>query len=178
MEIREVEKRFDARLKSYDPSKRVGAGSSFNPDRFVEVKEDKFNPEVRVNQGGVKPDKLGDTLSIMKLISTLNQFGEVEIFGTNDNEGKIQGIAFADGGYDVYVDLTNFPSVEIGKEKYFAEKSGVGVLELALYIIRKTIYINRLMGGNKWSSHGLLNLAIEIIAHIDHLKIYNIKKLR
>ena len=58
MEIREVEKRFDARLKSYDPSKRVGAGSSFNPDRFVEVKEDKFNPEVRVNQGvEFNPDK-------------------------------------------------------------------------------------------------------------------------
>ena len=59
MEIRrEVEKRFDARIKSYDPSKRVGADSSFNPDRFVEVKEEKFNPEVRVNQGvEFNPDK-------------------------------------------------------------------------------------------------------------------------
>ena len=149
MEIREVEKRFDARLKSYDPSKRVGAGSSFNPDRFVEVKEDKFNPEVRVNQDGESVTNcynvLEDTISIMKLISTLNQFGEVEIFGTN--EGKVQGIAFANGEYDVYVDLSLYPSVEIGKEKYFAEKSGVGVLELALYIMRKSISINKLMGG-------------------------------
>ena len=173
MEIkRTVERKFDVKSKTFDPSKRVVAeDNSFNPDRFVEVKEEKFNPEVRVNQGGeFNPDKfievkevneservesedsnkLGNTLFIMKLISTLNQFGEVEIFGTS--EGNISGITFVDGEYDLYVDFTDFPSVEIGKEKYFAEKSGAGVLELALYIVRKTNYINRLMGDNKWSS--------------------------
>ena len=152
MEIREVEKRFDARLKSYDPSKRVGADSSFNPDRFVEVKEEKFNPEVRVNQGGeFNPDKfievseservesedsnkLGDTLFIMKLISVLYQFGNVEVIGTND--GRITAIDFSNG-YSIYVDLTNFPSVKVGNEKYFTDVSAAGVLELALFIIRK-----------------------------------------
>jgi hypothetical protein len=42
---REVEKRFDARSSSFDPSKRVVADNSFNPDRFVEVK---YDPSKRV----------------------------------------------------------------------------------------------------------------------------------
>ena len=123
MEIREVEKRFDAKSKSYDPSKRV-----------MSIETEGYN-------------KLRDTICIMKLISILNQFGEVEIFGTS--EGTISSITFADGEYDIYVDLTDFPSVEIGYEKYFAEKSSAGVLELALYIVLKMNYVNRLMGGNK-----------------------------
>ena len=148
MEIkRTVEKRFDAKSKSYDPSKRVVAeDNSFNPDRFVEKSYDPSRRVMSIETEGY--NKLSDTICIMKLISTLNQFGEVEIFG----KGNISGITFVDGEYDLYVDFTDFPSVEIGKEKYFAEKSGAGVLELALYIVRKTNYINRLMGGNKWSS--------------------------
>ena len=153
MEIkRTVEKRFDAKSKSYDPSKRVVANDSFNPDRFVE----KFNPEARVNQGGeFNPDKfievneservesedsnkLGDTLFIMKLISTLNQFGKVEVNGTND--GKITAIHFSNG-FSLYVDLTNFPSVKVGDEKYFTDVSATGVLALARFIIRKLNYI-------------------------------------
>ena len=150
MEIkRTVEKRFDAKSKTFDPSKRVVAeDNSFNPDRFVEKSYDPSRRVMSIETEGY--NKLGDTLCIMKLISTLNQFGEVEIFG--NSEGNISGITFVDGEYDLYVDFTDFPSVEIGKEKYFAEKSGAGVLELALYIVRKTNYINRLMGGNKWSS--------------------------
>ena len=150
MEIkRTVEKRFDAQSKTFDPSKRVGAeDNSFNPDRFVEKSYDPSRRVMSIETEGY--NKLGDTLCIMKLISTLNQFGEVEIFG--NSEGNISGITFVDGEFDLYVDFTDFPSVEIGKEKYFAEKSGAGVLELALYIVRKTNYINRLMGGNKWSS--------------------------
>ena len=145
MEIRrEVEKRFDAKSKTFDPSKRVVADDSFNPDRFVEKSYDPSRRVMSIETEGY--NKLHDTVSIMKLISTLNQFGEVEIFGS---EGKISSITFADGEYDMYVDLTNFPSVEIGEEKYFAENGGAGVLELALYIVRKTNYINRLMGGNK-----------------------------
>lgn len=38
--------------------------------------------------------------------------------------------------------------------------------------------IARIQNDRIYRVHGLLNLAIEIIAHIDHLKIYNIKKLR
>lgn len=157
MEIRrEAEKRFDAKSKSYDPSKRVGADSSFNPDRFVEVKEEKFNPEVRVKQEGefnpdkfievneservesVDSNKLGDTLFIMKLISTLNQFGKVEVNGTND--GKITAIHFSNG-FSLYVDLADFPSVKVGDTKYFTDVSAEGVLELARHIILKYNYI-------------------------------------
>ena len=170
MEIREVEKRFDARLKSYDPSKRVGAGSSFNPDRFVEVKEDKFNPEVRVNQGGeFNPDKfievnesekvesedsnkLGDTLFIMKLISVLYQFGNVEVSGTND--GRITAIDFSTGDeYTLHVDLTDVKSVKVGEDKHLNDVSAAGVLELALYIVSKYNYaIRKMRKDNKWSS--------------------------
>ena len=170
MEIRrEVEKRFDAKLKSYDPSKRVGAGSSFNPDRFVEVK----NPEVRVNQGGeFNPDKfieveevneservesedsnkLGDTLFIMKLISVLYQFGNVEVSGTND--GRITAIDFSTGDdYSLHVDLTDVKSVKVGEDKHLNDVSAAGVLELALYIVSKYNYaIRKMRKDNKWSS--------------------------
>lgn len=158
MEIREVEKRFDAKLKSYDPSKRVGADSSFNPDRFVEVK----NPEVRVNQGSeFNPDKfievseservesedsnkLGDTLFIMKLISVLYQFGNVEVSGTND--GRITAIDFSTGDeYTLHVDLTDVKSVKVGEDKHLNDVSAVGVLELALYIVSKYNYAIRKM---------------------------------
>lgn len=37
--------------------------------------------------------------------------------------------------------------------------------------------IARIQNDRIYRVHGLLNLAIEIIAHIDHLKIHNIKKL-
>lgn len=173
MEIREVEKRFDAKLKSYDPSKRVGADSSFNPDRFVEVKEENFNPEVRVNQGGeFNPDKfievkevseservesedsnkLGDTLFIMKLISVLYQFGNVEVSGTND--GRITAIDFSTGDeYTLHVDLTDVKSVKVGEDKHLNDVSAAGVLELALYIVSKYNYaIRKMRKDNKWSS--------------------------
>lgn len=165
MEIREVEKRFDARLKSYDPSKRVGAGNSFNPDRFVEVKEENFNPEVRVNQGGeFNPDKfievkevseservesedsnkLGDTLFIMKLISVLYQFGNVEVSGTND--GRIIAIDFSTGDeYTLHVDLADVKSAKVGEDKHLNDVSAAGVLELALYIVSKYNYAIRKM---------------------------------
>lgn len=162
MEIREVEKRFDAKLKSYDPSKRVGADSSFNPDRFVEVKEENFNPEVRVNQGGeFNPDKfievseservesedsnkLDDTLFIMKLISVLYQFGNVEVSGTND--GRITAIDFSTGDeYTLHADLTDVKSVKVGEDKHLNDVSAAGVLELALYIVSKYNYAIRKM---------------------------------
>ena len=146
MEIRRVEKRFDAKSKIFDPSKRVVAeDNSFNPDRFIKKSYDPSRRVMSIETEG--HNQLHVTIGIMKLISTLNQFGEVEISGTR--EGNISGITFVDGEYDLYVDLTDFPSVEIGKDKYFVEKSGAGILELALYIIRKTNYVNRLMGDNK-----------------------------
>ena len=170
MEIREVEKRFDARLKSYDPSKRVGAGSSFNPDRFVEVKEDKFNPEVRVNQGGeFNPDKfievneservesedsnkLGNAIFVAKLIAILNQFGTVEISGNKDS--IITAIDFSTGDeYTLHVDLTDVKSVKVGEDKHLNDVSAAGVRELALYIVSKYNYaIRKMRKDNKWSS--------------------------
>lgn len=40
------------------------------------------------------------------------------------------------------------------------------------------VEIARIKNDRIYRVHGLLNLAIEIIAHIDHLKIYNVKNLR
>lgn len=40
------------------------------------------------------------------------------------------------------------------------------------------VEIARIQNDRIYRVHGLLNLAIEIIAYIDHLKIYNIKRLR
>ena len=136
MEIREVEKRFDARLKSYDPSKRVGAGSSFNPDRFV---EEKFNPEARVESvEDFKDEPLHHSIFVDALIGILNQIGNTVMDGTRIN--------FTTGEeHTLSIDLTDFPSVKVGNDNYFVEISGAGVLELALYIVRKYNYIGRRM---------------------------------
>ena len=145
MEIRrEVEKRFDAKSKTFDPSKRVGAeDNSFNPDRFV---EEKFNPEARVESvEDFKDEPLHHSIFVDALIGILNQIGNTVMDGTRIN--------FSTGEeHTLSIDLTDFPSVKVGNENYFVEISGAGVLELALYIVRKTNYVNRLMGGNKWGS--------------------------
>lgn len=135
MEIRRsVERRFDAKSKTFDPSKRVEGG--FNPDRFV---EEKFNPEVRVESvEDFKDEPLHHSIFVDALIGILNQIGNAIIDGTK--------IKFSTGEeHTLSIDLTDFPSVKVGNENYFVEISGAGVLELALYIVRKYNYIGRRM---------------------------------
>lgn len=140
--FREVEKSFDTKRKSsFDPSKRVGSydyepeykPKAYDPSKRIVIEDDieaKETESKRVESVG--SNKLDYTKFITKLISTLDQFGHVEIDGNDD--GVITGIRFSTRECPVYVNLTDFPSVKVGARSYFAETSALGVLELALYI--------------------------------------------
>ena len=111
-----------------------------------------------------------------KLRSILSQYGKVTKVAINKLE-------FKSGRYRRYIWLDDITikdcsvrlAARISSAYYCLDKNTENVLTGGT---ATEVEVARIQNDRIYRVHGLLNLAIEIIAHIDHLKIYNIKKLR
>ena len=111
-----------------------------------------------------------------KLRSILSQYGKVTKVAINTLE-------FKSGRYKriIWLDEINIKdcsvrlAARISSAYYCLDKNTENVLT---GVTATEVEIARIQNNRIYRVDGLLNLAIEIIAHIDHLKIYNMKKLR
>ena len=111
-----------------------------------------------------------------KLYHILKQYGKVKKVSINQLEfksGRYKRIIWLD---DITIkDCSVRLAARISSVYYCLDKNtenvltGIRATEVEIAVIKNN-RVHRV--------HGLLNLAIEIIVHIDNLKIYNIKRLR
>lgn len=111
-----------------------------------------------------------------KLFNILKQYGNVNQVANNKLE-------FKSGWYKRIIWLDEITvkgcsirlAARLSSVYYCLDKNTENVLKGET---ATDVEIARIQNDRIYRVHGLLNLAIEIIAHIDHLKIYNTKRLR